>query len=97
MQYLCTNFHGMDRTNHIKMAIREHGFTLSEVAEKIGIARQNFGQRLSSPTLELILQIADVTGVSLNELVGYTDRNETPFTCPHCGKRIRLTISPDKE
>ena len=79
----------------IKKAIIESGFTISKVAEKLGIAQPSLTAQLINGTMSLsrAKEIADIIGVSLSELVA--DENEqqgASLICPHCGKPITLHI-----
>lgn len=79
----------------IKKAIKESGFTISKVAEKLGIAQPSLTAQLINDTMSLsrAKEIADIIGVSLSELVA--DENEqqgASLICPHCGKPITLHI-----
>lgn len=79
----------------IKKAIKESGFTISKVAEKLGIAQPSLTAQLINGTMSLsrAKEIADIIGVSLSELVA--DENEqhgASLICPHCGKPITLHI-----
>lgn len=80
---------------NIKKAIKESGFTISKVAEKLGIAQPSLTAQLINGTMSLsrAKEIADIIGVSLSELVA--DENEqqgASLICPHCGKPITLHI-----
>lgn len=79
----------------IKKAIKESGFTISKVAEKLGIAQPSLTAQLINGTMSLsrAKEIADIIGVSLSELVA--DENEqqgASLICPYCGKPITLHI-----
>ncbi len=79
----------------IKKAIKESGYTISKVAERLGIAQPSLTAQLINGTMSLsrAKEIADIIGVSLSELVA--DENEqqgASLICPHCGKPITLHI-----
>ena len=79
----------------IKKAIKESGFTISKVAEKLGIAQPSLTAQLINGTMSLsrAKEIADILGVSLSELVAdENDQQGISFVCPHCGKPITLHI-----
>lgn len=80
---------------NIKKAIKESGYTISKVAERLGIAQPSLTAQLINGTMSLsrAKEIADIIGVSLSELVA--DENEqqgASLICPHCGKPITLHI-----
>lgn len=79
----------------IKKAIKESGFTISKVAEKLGIAQPSLTAQLINGTMSLsrAKEIADIIGVSLSELVAdENDQQGVSLICPHCGKPITLHI-----
>lgn len=79
----------------IKKAIKESGFTISKVAERLGIAQPSLTAQLINGTMSIsrAKEIADIIGVSLSELVAdENDQQGISFVCPHCGKSITLHI-----
>lgn len=79
----------------IKKAIKESGFTISKVAERLGIAQPSLTAQLINGTMSIsrAKEIADIIGVSLSELVAdKNDQQGISFVCPHCGKPITLHI-----
>jgi transcriptional regulator with XRE-family HTH domain len=79
----------------IKKAIKESGFTISKVAERLGIAQPSLTAQLINGTMSLsrAKEIADIIGVSLSELVAdENDQQGASLICPHCGKPITLHI-----
>lgn len=79
----------------IKKAIKESGFTISKVAERLGIAQPSLTAQLINGTMSIsrAKEIADIIGVSLSELVA--DENEqqcASIVCPHCGKPIEISV-----
>ena len=83
----------------IKKAIKESGFTISKVAERLGIAQPSLTAQLINGTMSLsrAKEIADIIGVSLSELVAdENDQQGAPLICPHCGKPIELEVKAKK-
>lgn len=79
----------------IKKTIKESGFTISKVAERLGIAQPSLTAQLINGTMSLsrAKEIADIIGVSLSELVAdENDQQGTSLICPHCGKPIALHV-----
>lgn len=79
----------------VKKAIKEKGFTISKVAELLGITQPSLTAQLTNGTMSLIRakEIADIIGVPLSELVADEDEQKgTSIVCPHCGKPITLHI-----
>lgn len=78
----------------IKKVISSRGFTLKNVADRIGISQQAVSQAVNgNPSLSRLKEIADAIGVSVSELLSDDDSMEkTSITCPHCGKTINIKL-----
>lgn len=81
----------------IKGVIKEHGFTLVQVAEKMGITKGGISQIVNgSPTIKTLRTIADIIGCQVGDF--FRDEmseveNTTPILkCPHCGKELKIKI-----
>lgn len=73
----------------VKGVIKEHGFTIEAVAERMGISVVTLHQNIArNPTIRTLQKIADVLGVNVGEFF----KDEFRLTCPHCGKPIKITI-----
>lgn len=86
----------------IKNIAKEKGYTMTRIADELGINRVTLAQSLNgNPTLHRLKEIANVLGCSVgdffrDETVESTDVSNTlSLTCPHCGKTIRLSIKSD--
>ena len=74
---------------NVKSVIKEKGFTIEYVADKMGISSVTLHQNLArNPTLKTLQKIASVIGVNVGEFF----KDEFQLTCPHCGKPIRINI-----
>ena len=70
-------------SKRLKQCRRETGFTQREVAIYCDItekAYQNYELMTREPKLEILLRIADVFGVSLDYLLGRTDKKQVNRT-----------------
>lgn len=83
--------------NRIKIVIKEKGYTIKSLAEKMGMARESLSRIIvnpSSPTLEKLSEALDVPVwqffASREDVLGNSD--STSITCPHCGKEIKIEI-----
>lgn len=77
----------------IREAIKAHGLTVNEVAERMGINRVTLSTHLNgNPSAEILFRIADAIGCGMNELFG-TDEDHI-IVCPKCG--TRLTVKEEK-
>jgi len=82
----------MDITENIKQAIKLHGFTGVEVAEKLGVAQSQFSRLINNPNIKFsdLEKIASVIDCSVVDLVDPSVKNDdVPRFCPFCGKKIR--------
>lgn len=81
----------------IKKAIKNRGKTISAVAEVIGITQSALTLQIqnNSLTIKKLKIIASYLGITVSELVAdeETPKPSPPLTCPHCGKKLNLTIS----
>lgn len=79
---------------NIKAVISRKGFTMQQVADKLGISQQAVSQAVNgNPSLSRLKDIADAIGVTVSELVSDGEPHSThTATCPHCGHEIEITI-----
>ncbi len=83
----------------IKGVVKAHGFTLVEVAEKMGITKGGISQIVNgSPNLKTLRNIADIIGCKvgdffIDETSESSESTATVLRCPHCGKEIHVTLS----
>lgn len=78
----------------IKGVIKEHGFTLVQVAEKMGITKGGISQIVNgSPTVKTLRTIADIVGCKVGDFFkDEMSETEPTIKCPHCGKELKITI-----
>lgn len=77
----------------IKEAIKEHGTSINEVAEKMGISRFTLSTHVNgNPSTEILLRIADAIGCPVTELFEQPKTDSLTLICPHCGKNINIKI-----
>ena len=75
----------------IKKVIKERGYTIEDVAKKMGISRVTLSQNMSrNPTVGTLERIANAINCNVSEF--FTDERDVPNTiiCPHCGEKIVL-------
>lgn len=73
----------------IKEVIKEKGFSVTGLAEKMGINRVNLSNMINgNPTFETLEKIADALEVPITELFS----KGNTISCPHCGKPISIKI-----
>ena len=81
----------------IKGVIKSHGFTLVEVADKMGITKGGISQIVNgSPNVKTLRTIAEIIGCKVGDFFvdEMTEEKEsTPvWKCPHCGKELNIEI-----
>ncbi|WP_018669494.1 helix-turn-helix domain-containing protein [Bacteroides gallinarum] len=77
----------------IKEAIKEHGTSINEVAEKMGISRFTLSTHVNgNPSTEILLRIADAIGCPITELFEKPKSDGASITCPNCGKNINIKV-----
>ena len=77
----------------IKEAIKEHGTSINEVAEKMGISRFTLSTHVNgNPSTEILLRIADAIGCPMTDLFEQPKKDGLSLTCPHCGKNINIKV-----
>ena len=82
----------------IKGVIKAHGYTLIDVADKMGITKGGISQIVNgSPNVKTLRTIADIIGCKVGDF--FTDEmteekvSSPVIKCPHCGKEIHVTLS----
>lgn len=78
----------------IKGVIKEHGFTLVQVAEKMGISKGGISQIVNgSPTVKTLRTIADIVGCKVGDFFrDEMSEIEPSFKCPYCGHELHIEI-----
>lgn len=80
----------------IKKVIKEKGWTLEKLAAEMknrngekGITQSSVSQMLNgNPTLDKLVEIADILGISVSELLS----DEYVVKCPKCGAKLEIEI-----
>lgn len=68
--------------NELKEVLRRNGFTLAEVAEKLGLSRQNFSNRIQKQDIKVgfLKNISDATGVPLSAFISDLEHQSSTET-----------------
>ncbi len=77
--------------NRIKEVIKEKGYTVTSLANKLGIARESLSRMIVSPSYPTLEKISSALEVPIWQLFASPDEitgNSNTITCPHCGKAI---------
>ena len=73
----------------IKEIIKEKGYTIKSLSEKMNINRVNLSNMINgNPTVETLEKIADALEVPITELFS----KGLSVTCPHCGGIVPIKI-----
>jgi transcriptional regulator with XRE-family HTH domain len=77
---------------NIKGVIKERGYTIEQVAEKIGVTRVTLTQNLSrNPTINTLQRVADAIGCKVGEFfIDELSESDNAIICPKCGARFEL-------
>ncbi|MFR6000201.1 MAG: helix-turn-helix domain-containing protein [Bacteroides faecis] len=76
----------------VKSIIKQKGFTMEQVAEKLEITRVTLAQNLSrNPTVNTLQKIADVIGCKVGDFfIDELEEDKDIITCPNCGKKFKM-------
>lgn len=81
--------------NRIKEVIKERGFTITSLAEKLGIARESLSRMIVSPSYPTLEKIASALDVPMWQLFASPDEAAKELSgdkCPYCGNSLRIKI-----
>lgn len=87
----------------ISKVIRQHGFTIEQVADKLGLKRGSLANMIGgNPTVETLQKIADAIGASRSEFFADEDKDirtsinpgvpqsDLVVTCDKCGNMMKF-------
>lgn len=76
----------------VKSIIKKKGYTIEQVAEKIGVTRVTLTQNLSrNPTMNTLQRVADAIGCKVGEFfIDEIEEDKHTITCPECGAKFDL-------
>lgn len=90
--YVCVDFN-----QHYKMDIRsiikQKGYTIEQVADKMGISRVTLMQNISrNPTISTLRRVADALGCKVNDFFQdeLPEEDKNSIICPKCGAKFTL-------
>ena len=78
----------------IKGVIKEHGFTLVDVANQMNITKGGISQIVNgSPTVKTLRTIANIIGCNVWDFFKDEMKETEPsFKCPYCGHDLKIEI-----
>ena len=77
----------------VKSIIKQRGYTIEQVAERMGVTRVTLTQNLSrNPTINTLQRIAEAIGCKVGEffLDEFESKDENIIICPSCGTKIEF-------
>lgn len=79
----------------IKKAIKDKGYTLKQVSDRLNITQSALSQQVNNNTISVakVQQIADIIGCPLTDLLADDNTSALTLSCPHCGQPIKLSIA----
>lgn len=82
--------------NRIKEVIKERGYTITSLADKLGIARESLSRMIVSPSYPTLEKIAAALGIPLWQLFASKEEIKSDV-CPHCGMPIKIKIEKGEQ
>jgi transcriptional regulator with XRE-family HTH domain len=82
---------------NIKKAIKERGYEVREIAQKMNITPTGLSQHINgNPSVEVLERIASAIGCDISELFDKPKGGGTTIICPHCGNPIKINVELKK-
>lgn len=76
----------------IKKVLKERGYTLVEVATKMGVTKSALSQMVNgNPGVSTLRRIADIVGCQITDF--FEDEIDPTLKCPHCGKSFKVHLT----
>lgn len=87
-------------TANIKRIAKEKGIQIKDLAQALNITKETLSRLINNenPTLNTVKKIAIALNVEPSEILfGIKDNNQQQPNniCPHCGKKIKISIEPE--
>lgn len=80
----------------IKEILKEKGMSMEDLATELGKTRQNVTKIFANnPRMETLEKIAECLDINVIELFDVRTDN-TVINCPHCGKKLRISITEEE-
>ena len=86
--------------NRIKELIKEKGYTITSLADKLGIARESLSRMIVSPSYPTLEKIATALNVPMWQLFASSEevsskKDNLTINCPNCGIKLELRKKDD--
>lgn len=77
----------------IKEVIKERGFSVSSLADKLGIKQESLSRAINgNPTVETLEKIAAALEVPTSVLFDKPKTDTASIVCPHCKQTIEIGV-----
>jgi len=77
----------------IRSVIKQKGYTIEQVADKMGINRVTLMQNISrNPTISTLRRVADALGCKVSDFFQdeLSEEDKSAIICPKCGAKFTL-------
>lgn len=79
---------------HIKEVMKSRGYTVQDVADRMGISRVGLSQHINgNPSVEVLDRIAIAIGCKVGDF--FESSKDNTITCPNCGASLKLNAEID--
>jgi transcriptional regulator with XRE-family HTH domain len=76
---------------HIKEVMKNKGFTVQEVADRMGISRVGLSQHINgNPSVEVLERIAIAIGCKVGDF--FDSSKDNTISCPNCGATLKIHV-----
>lgn len=82
----------------IKEILKEQNLTAKELAERVGISRENITNIInekSKPAFDTLIKISEALDVPVSEL--FEAPKDSVVTCPYCGNKVNVELSKSEK
>ena len=82
-----------EEMNTLKESLKNHGWTISALAEKMNVLQPSLSRMVQNKTITLakLEEIASIIDCPITELLQQDESSHT-IICPHCNKPIEIEI-----
>lgn len=87
----------MNLANNIKRVAKDHGMTITQVAESLGVLQPQLSRTINNPriSLEDLNKLADVMGCQIGDF--FSSEEETAITVSSKVKTIKIKIEDEED
>lgn len=89
--------------NRIKDVIKEQGYSITSLAEKMGMTRENLHRIINNPSSATLEKLSNELNVPVwqffttkQEIAKELGKGGYAITCPKCGTKFKVEITPEE-